>query len=536
MSFFASSSIKVRLMACFGLVMVLSLIVSGLSINAMYSSISTATRVSEIITGNYRRIALTSTTFESTNAAIINYLTPNNQTPANMQKVNEEMDKFITSTKALGGRLGLKEIVFALKDQALEYERIFENDVMSLINAGRPYEALEVYLNVLAPLSTTMRAEIEKVVALRFIVIEDLSEELVQTGSLIMVISLTTIQLIVSIIIALVISSSIQRAIKAQCTAAQALSNGEFNYRFAPSSKDEFGVLNNAMISMAAKLRETIAHVITLADKVNADMSDMEKSAQNICEAMERTERKAIAVSASADEMVATTTNIANNCKDAAASSQESADLTSVGMKSVNESTNAIRDQYEHMKQNASTIQSLVDQALKIGSIVGTIDEIAAQTNLLALNAAIEAARAGEAGRGFAVVADEVRALANRTTASTQEIRGMVDRIQIETAHATEAMQQNLDSMSEVASSSSGVQENLSNALNFVNDVNTQITQISSAASQQTTASSEISNNMQDITHAATEVNNVAQNARTTFVGTADSLNDLIDRLKFFKI
>ena len=112
----------------------------------------------------------------------------------------------------------------------------------------------------------------------------------------------------------------------------------------------------------------------------------------------------------------------------------------------------------------------------------------------------------------------------------------MVDRIQIETAHATEAMQQNLDSMSEVAASSSGVQENLSNALNFVNDVNTQITQISSAASQQTTASSEISNNMQDITHAATEVNNVAQNARTTFVGTADSLNDLIDRLKFFKI
>ena len=515
-------------MACFGLVMVLSLIVSGLSINAMYSSISTATRVSEIITGNYRRIALTSTTFESTNAAIINYLTPNNQTPANMQKVNEAMDKFITSTKALGGRLGLKEIVFALKDQALEYERIFENDVMSLINAGRPYEALEVYLNVLAPLSTTMRAEIEKVVALRFIVIEDLSEELVQTGSLIMVISLTTIQLIVSIIIALVISSSIQRAIKAQCTAAQALSNGEFNYRFAPSSKDEFGVLNNAMISMAAKLRETIAHVITLADKVNADMSDMEKSAQNICEAMERTERKAIAVSASADEMVATTTNIANNCKDAAASSQESADLTSVGMKSVNESTNAIRDQYEHMKQNASTIQSLVDQALKIGSIVGTIDEIAAQTNLLALNAAIEAARAGEAGRGFAVVADEVRALASRTSSSTSEITDKVDRMVNVANEANDSMGRSVTGITALAENTSVLDHVLNDILNNVQNVNNQISQIAASAEEQSTSSNEISASMQELTNTTRDVAKIAEE-------TSELVNNSFNQIESFK-
>ena len=536
MSLFASSSIKTRLLACFALIMALSIVVAGLSIKAMYSSISIATSLEETISGSYRRISITGSSLENTNAAMVSYLTPNNQTPANLQKLQSDMEKFRTAVNNLRLAPDLKESVQQIKDDAAQYQKIYENDIASLIRANRPYEALEVYLNILAPLTTRMKHAIENITDIRFGVIEQSSRELIQTGSLMTVIGLTIVQIIVSIIIALAISSSIQRSIQTQCATAKALSNGEFNYKFPPSTQDEFGVLNNAMIAMAARLRETISHVITLSNEVDDSMKDMEQSAVNICEAMDRTERKAIAVSASAEEMVATTTNIANNCKDAANSSQESSDLTNQGMKSVNDSSHAILTQYEQMKQNASTIQSLVDQAQKIGSIVGTIDEIAAQTNLLALNAAIEAARAGEAGRGFAVVADEVRALATRTTSSTQEIRGMVDRIQAETTHATEAMQANLDNMSEVASSTSHVQETLSNALNFVNEVNTQITQIATAAGQQTQASSEISNNMQDITHAAAEVNGVAQNAREIFIATSGRLSDLINNLKFFKI
>ncbi|MCK0527392.1 methyl-accepting chemotaxis protein [Anaerobiospirillum sp. NML120449] len=536
MSFFASSSIKTKLLSCFVIILILSCLVSGLSIKAMYSSINIATDLQDKISVGFRRVTAVSNALENSNEYMVSYLTPNNQSDSNRARLESSIEELNRAVAGLHADDEIRVAVDQIRAQTSKYIQHYNNDVVSLIKAHRPYEALEVYLNVIAPLTSEMKENITKITAVRFGYIETQSADLIQTTSLMFVIGLTFVQIILSIVIAISIASSIQRSIKVQCDAAQALSNGDFTYHFPPSSQDEFGVLNNAMVSMATKLRETISHVVTLSNEINESMKSVEEASSNICDAMSRTESQAITVAASADEMVATTSNIAKNCVEAAKSSQDSSELTHQGMDSVNESASSIMSQYEQMKHNATTIQSLVDQAQKIGSIVGTIDEIAAQTNLLALNAAIEAARAGEAGRGFAVVADEVRALATRTTSSTQEIRGMVDRIQAETTHATEAMQANLDNMSEVASNTSHVQETLSNALNYVNEVNAQITQIATAAEQQTSATSEISNNMQNITHASAEVSRVAQDARHISVSTSERLHDLIHNLKFFKI
>lgn len=488
------------------------------------------------ISDNYRVAANVSKRLEDCNEAMIRYLTPNNQTDANRNSLVNALRELTAAVNAVRPEPEIRQELDELKEHQSEYVNLYNNDIASLITAHRPYEALEVYLNVIAPLTSNMKEHVDAITGYRFEYIENISQDLIQTTSLMMIIGLTIVQVIFSIVIAFVIASYIQRAIKLQCDAAAALSDGDFTYQFHESTKDEFGELNDSMRAMTKKLRNTLAHVIDLAEDINTSMKNVEKSSADICDAMANTESQAITVAASSDEMVSTTADIAKNCAVAAKSSQDSSELTHQGMDSVNNSANSILEQYEKMQHNASTIQTLVDQAQKIGSIVGTIDEIAAQTNLLALNAAIEAARAGEAGRGFAVVADEVRALATRTTSSTQEIRGMVDRIQAETTRATEAMKANLDNMSDVAANTSHVQETLSNALNFVNEVNSQITQIATAAEQQTSTSSEISHNMQRITQASSEVSSLARNARDISISTAERLDNLSNNLKFFKI
>ena len=536
MSFFASSSIKTKLLICFSVILLLSCIVSGLSIKAIYGSINIAAVLQDKISDNYRVAARVSQTLEMANESMIRYLTPNNQTDANKRSLESALSDLTNAVNAVNPEPEIQADLAELKEHQQEYVQIYNNDITSLIKSHRPYEALEVYLNVIAPLTSNMKEHVDKITGYRLEYVETISQDLIQTTTLMMVIALTIGQIILSLIISFSIASYIQRAIKQQCDAASALSDGEFTYHFKDSTSDEFGELNDSMKQMASKLRKTLSHVVELSEDIQVSMKNVEKSSSDICDAMTDTESQAITVAASSDEMVATTADIAKNCADAAKSSQDSSSLTHQGMESVNNSANSILEQYEKMKHNASTIQTLVDQAQKIGSIVGTIDEIAAQTNLLALNAAIEAARAGEAGRGFAVVADEVRALATRTTSSTQEIRGMVDRIQTETTRATEAMQANLDNMSNVASNTSHVQETLSNALNFVNEVNSQITQIATAAEQQTSTSTEISNNMQRITHASSQVSSLAHNAREISVSTAQRIDTLLDNLKFFKI
>ena len=205
-------------------------------------------------------------------------------------------------------------------------------------------------------------------------------------------------------------------------------------------------------------------------------------------------------------------------------------------MEKVQRTIEGIQNQVIKSKEDANNVQSLVDQAQKIGTIVQTIDDIASQTNLLALNAAIEAARAVEAGKGFAVVADEVRALASRTSSSTSEITKMVSQIQENANTANESMQSSVQNMDNLAVETSTIESLLNDITDQVSSVNAQITQIATAAEQQTTATSEISTNMQDITHSSESLSNDCAQAKQEVDNSVKLLRNLLDTLSRIKI
>jgi len=182
----------------------------------------------------------------------------------------------------------------------------------------------------------------------------------------------------------------------------------------------------------------------------------------------------------------------------------------------------------ERVKNSARTVESLGARSEQIGEIVGTIEDIADQTNLLALNAAIEAARAGEQGRGFAVVADEVRALAERTTKATREISEMIKSIQNETRRAVIAMEEGLNEVAKGTEKAAKSGEALEQILVQINSVTAQIHQVATAAEEQTATTAEISSNMHQITDVVHQTSTGAQQS----AAAADSLARLSDELQ----
>ena len=234
--------------------------------------------------------------------------------------------------------------------------------------------------------------------------------------------------------------------------------------------------------------------------------------------------------------MVSTTADIAKNCEQASISSNESSQITTTGIHRVQDTIDKLDTQVEKSKHDAQLVKNLADQAQKIGTIVQTIDDIASQTNLLALNAAIEAARAGEAGKGFAVVADEVRALASSTSASTQEITRMVSQVQTDANVADEAMQASVKVMDGISAETGQLHSILSEVTDKVTEVNAQITQIATAAEEQTTATSEISSNMKNITDGSKNLAQELQVVNESISSTHGEIGRLSEIVHMFEI
>ena len=529
--------IKTKLLICFAIVLIMSFAVSVISVTQRVETVNAAVDLNRKLTGNFTVLVNTMEKTEVFNAQLFTYLDSgytNTELRKTLESSLNEIAEYVDKLNVNDPDTGV--YMHTVKGNGIKYIEFIKQSVFPLFDAGKHADALHKYIHDAMPLLEGMGVEYGKAVKSRFQQIDEASVILTNHNPTVFIIILTFFQLVFSFAISMDISTYIQRNVTIQLNALTSLAKGDFSINVKPQTEDEFGQLTESMQIMITKLRSSMIEVTTLASAINGSMNEIEQNSNTICDAAETAQTECVSVAAAAEQMAATNANIAENCTTAAKSSQESHKFTETGMDNVNTTATSVTEQYELMEKNAEAIRELADEVEKISSIVGTIDEIASQTNLLALNAAIEAARAGEAGRGFAVVADEVRALATRTTASTQEIRGMVDRIQADSAAATTAMQSNLESMSFVTTESVELKSTLGQVMELVSGVNDQIGVIATSAEEQSTSSAQISTNMQRITECTKQVNELAQVSRSASVENASRCQTLINNLSFFKV
>ena len=308
--------------------------------------------------------------------------------------------------------------------------------------------------------------------------------------------------LMVCIVLAWVVTVTITRPVAAVVHAIKDIAEGDSDLtkRLPVLGENEIGALGECFNMFVDKLHDVIKSATSSAVKVTIAANQLHATAEHIADGSENIVAQSTTVATAGEEMSATSGDIAQNCQYAAEGAQRASLSAQNGVAVVDNTIAVMRQIAEQVQSSAKTVESLGTRSDQIGAIIGTIEDIADQTNLLALNAAIEAARAGEQGRGFAVVADEVRALAERTTRATREIGEMIKAIQNETKGAVDAMGKGVRQVEAGSLEAAKSGEALQDIMEQINAVAMQVSQIATAAEEQTATTSEISNNMHQIT------------------------------------
>lgn len=282
----------------------------------------------------------------------------------------------------------------------------------------------------------------------------------------------------------------------------KAKNDGDLSRRLNCNSKDEFGVMCCAFNGFMDNLNEILAGVSRSAGRLTSSGNQLLGTSERMAASADAVAGQVATVATASEEMASTANDVAHNCSLAADGTHRASDAALSGSAVVQETVSIMGRIAERVKISAKTVENLGAQSDQIGEIVGTIEDIADQTNLLALNAAIEAARAGEQGRGFAVVADEVRALAERTTKATKEIGAMIRAIQQQTREAVLSMEEGVGEVEKGTSEAAKSGQALEDILEQINAMSMQVSQIATATEEQTGTTNEISHNIQMITEA----------------------------------